>query len=344
MAQQSQEDEMIVIAHRGASGERPEHTLAAYDLAIAQGADYIEPDLVPTADGVLVARHENAIGGTTDVADRPEFAERRTTKVVDGEEVTGWFTEDFTLAELRTLRARERLPEIRPANTAYDGLYEVPTLAEVIQLVQASEEQSGRPIGLYPELKHPTYFEELGFDVAATLVEQLHEAGYRGEDAPVFIQSFEIGVLVRLNEMTDLPLVQLVNVAGGPFDRQDLTWPEMLGIDGMTEIARYADGIGAPITLVLSEQGTSTGFVERAQSAGLLVHAWTLRRENAFLPPSLQRGEAPSDHGCAEQLLLMLQAVGVNGVFADQPGMAVEWRDRAAMPPCATRRPADAER
>ena len=149
---------MLIIAHRGASGDRPEHTLAAYELAIDQGADYIEPDLVPTADGVLVARHENEISGTTDVADHPEFAGRRTTKLIDGEEVTGWFTEDFTLAELRTLRARERLPEIRPQNTAYDGLYQVPTLAEIITLVRAKEAETGRTIGLYPEIKHPDLF------------------------------------------------------------------------------------------------------------------------------------------------------------------------------------------
>ena len=311
-----EQGEMIVIAHRGASGERPEHTLAAYDLAIAQGADYIEPDLVPTKDGVLVARHENEISGTTDVADRPEFADRRTTKLIDGEEITGWFTEDFTLAELRTLRARERLPEVRPQNTRYDGLYQVPTLAEVIQLVQAREAETGRRIGLYPELKHPTYFEALGHDVAATLVEQLHAAGYRGEDAPVFIQSFEVGVLERLDTMTDLRLVQLASSSGGPFDRQDVSYAEMLEPAGLARIASYAHGIGVAIPLVLDADGGSTGLVERAHEAGLLVHAWTVRNEPEFLPEALR---SPEPGFGANVLRTLLKRVGVDGVFDDYP-------------------------
>ena len=325
---------MLVIAHRGASGERPEHTLAAYDLAIDHGADYIEPDLVPTKDGVLVARHENEISGTTDVAFREEFADRRTTKIVDGVETTGWFTEDFTLSELRTLRARERLPELRLRNTRYDYLYQIPTFDEIIALAQARGEEVGREIGLYPELKHPTYFETLGHDVAATLIEQFHSNGYESADAPIFIQSFEIGVLVRMNEMTDLRLVQLVAAEGGPFDRPDVGYAEMLGADGVVEIARYADGIGAAIPLLLSEQGTSTGLTERAQAVGLLVHAWTLRRENAFLPETLRRGEGDSAYGCAEMLQHLLQVAGVDGVFTDSPAMAADRRNRSAMPAC----------
>ena len=184
---------MLVIAHRGASGERPEHTLAAYERAIDLGADYIEPDLVPTKDGVLVARHENELSGTTDIATRPEFAARQATRSIDGKEVTGWFTEDFTLAELRRLRARERLPRLRPGNTAFDGLFQIPTLAEIIALVRAKEAESGRRIGIYPELKHPAYFATLGHDLARLVVAQLHAAGYRGvydfadPDSSVFI-------------------------------------------------------------------------------------------------------------------------------------------------------------
>ena len=311
--------EMLVIAHRGASGERPEHTLAAYDLAIDQGADYIEMDLVTTSDGWLVARHENEIGGTTDVAERREFADRRTTKTIDGTEVTGWFTEDFLLAELRTLRARERLPQLRPGNTRYDGLYQVPTLNEIVQLVQARPAETGRVIGLYPELKHSTYFESLGYDVAATLVGQLDAMGFAGADAPVFIQSFEVGVLERLDAMTDLRLVQLVEPAGGPFDRPDVSYPEMLGADGVVQIARYADGIGAAIPLLLTEQGTSTGLVERAHGAGLLVHAWTVRNEPAFLPESLR---SPEPGFGANVLRSMLRQIGVDGVFDDHPSLA----------------------
>ncbi|MGB3165262.1 MAG: glycerophosphodiester phosphodiesterase family protein [Alteraurantiacibacter sp.] len=326
---------MLVIAHRGASGMRPEHTLAAYDLAIAQGADYIEPDFVPTKDGVLVARHENEIGGTTDVADRPEFADRLVTKMVDGEEVTGWFTEDFTLAELRTLRARERLPELRPANTRHDGLYQVPTLAEVIALAKARGEEEGRAIGLYPELKHPTHFEGLGHDVAAMLVEQLHASGYDSADAPVFIQSFEVGVLVRLDSMSELRLVQLVNEAGGPFDRQDVTYPEMLGPTGLAAIARYADGIGAPIPLLLGEDGYGLPLVSRAHDAGLAVHAWTVRKENAFLPPVLAGSEDPAERGDVETLIGLLLRARVGGIFTDDTGIAVEVLDCAAgLRPC----------
>ena len=326
---------MLVIAHRGASGERPEHTLAAYDLAIDQGADYIEPDLVPTRDGVLVARHENEISGTTDVADRPEFADRRTTKTVDGEEVTGWFTEDFTLAELRTLRARERLPEIRPANTRYDGLYQVPTLAEVIALVQARSAETGRAIGLYPELKHSTYFEGLGFDTAATLTEQLHAAGYDSADAPVFIQSFEVGVLERLNETTELRLVQLVDVAGGPFDLPNERYAEMIGEEGLVQIARYADAVGAAIPLLLGEDGYGLPLLSRAHDAGLAVHAWTVRKENAFLPSVLTSSDDPAARGDVETLIGLLLRARVDGIFTDDPGIAAEVLDCAAgIRPC----------
>jgi len=170
----------IVIAHRGASGERPEHTIGAYALAIDQGADFIEPDLVSTSDGVLVARHENEISETTDVASHPEFADRKTTKVIDGLSLTGWFTEDFTLAELKTLRARERLPQLRAANTTYDGTWDIPTLDEIITLVQRREKETGRRIGLYPETKHPGHFRKLGLPLEEPLVATLAKAGYDG--------------------------------------------------------------------------------------------------------------------------------------------------------------------
>ena len=204
----------IVIAHRGASGYRPEHTLASYELAIEQGADFIEPDVVSTKDGVLVARHENEIGGTTDVAAHPEFADRRTTKVIDGVALTGWFTEDFTLDELRTLRARERLPEVRPGSAAFDGRFGIPTLQEIADLARREGERRGRTIGLYPETKHPTYFRSIGLPLEEPLVATLHGAGYQDMDAPVFIQSFEADSLRRLAGMTSLRLVQLL--AAGP--------------------------------------------------------------------------------------------------------------------------------
>ena len=321
--------DMLIIAHRGASGERPEHTLAAYERAIDQGADYIEPDLVATKDGVLVARHENEISETTDIAERPEFADCRTTRVIDGQEMTGWFTEDFTLAELRTLRAKERLPELRAANARFDGLYQVPTLAEIIALVRAKEAETGRRIGLYPEIKHPTYFAQLGHDLAAMLVEELHAAGYRSADDPVFIQSFEPDSLERLAAMTELKLVQLVAAKGGPADRPGTSYADMLTPAGLEEIARHADAIGAEIALLLEANGTPTGLVERAHKAGLAVHAWTLRKENAFLPPSLRLGDDPAAAGDYAGLWHMLAAAGVDGVFTDDPALAVTARTGA---------------
>ena len=307
----------LVIAHRGASGERPEHTLAAYERAIDQGADYIELDLVPTQDGVLVARHENDLSGTTDVADHPEFAARLTTRMIDGEEVTGWFTEDFTLAELRTLRAKERLPELRAANTAFDGLYTVPTLIEIVRLVRAKEAESGRRIGLYPEIKHPTYFAGIGFDLPELLVEQLSAAGVTKDDR-VFIQSFEPSSLQRLDTMTSHELVLLLAASGAPADAPETSYRSMLSAEGMAGIARYADGIGPDMRLVLTAGGSSTGLVEAAHLSGLEVHPWTLRKESAFLPEPLG-GEAPDKPGCYDIVYDRLVTAGVDGIFTDNP-------------------------
>jgi len=320
---------MLIIAHRGASGERPEHTLAAYERAIDQGVDYIEPDLVSTNDGVLVARHENEISGTTDVAQRPEFAARQSTKLIDGMEMTGWFTEDFTLAELRTLRARERLPELRPANARFDGLYPVPTLAEVIALVRAKEAETGRTIGIYPEIKHPTYFAGIGHDLAAMLVAGLHEGGYFTATDPVFIQSFEVGPLVRLRPLTEMRLVQLVDSKGGPADQPEETYASMLTAEGLTNIAQYADGIGASVPLLLGADGEPLPLTEQAHAAGLLVHVWTLRRENAFLPAALRSGDVPGDAGDMAALVRLMQRAGVDGVFSDNPAIVVGVRNAA---------------
>lgn len=318
----------IVIAHRGASGERPEHTLASYERAIDQGADFVEPDLVVTSDGVLVARHENEISGTTDVADHPEFAGRRATRTIDGAEVTGWFVEDFTLAELRTLRARERLPQIRVANTRFDGLFAVPTLAEVIALVRAKEAETGRRIGIYPELKHPSFLAQRGHDVVAMLVEQLHAAGYRAADEPVFIQCFEVAPLVRLDGLTELRLIQLVSAQGGPADKPELSYAAMLEPAALPRLAAYADGIGAEIALILEPDGAPTGLVPTVHAAGLEVHAWTLRKENAFLPPALRRGEDPAATGDYPALWRLLAEAGVDGVFTDNAAEAVAARGR----------------
>lgn len=311
----------LVIAHRGASGDRPEHTLAAYERAIDQGADYIEPDLVVTADGVLVARHENELSATTDVANHPQFAHRRTTRSIDGREVTGWFAEEFTLAELRELRARERFAGLRPGNARFDGLYQTPTLGEIIALVKAKEAETGRRIGIYPELKHPSHLASLGLDTASLLIGELARAGYASRDDPVFVQSFESATLVRLRTMTGLRLVQLIAAGadGAPLPA--------LPAGGMAEIATYADAIGAQINLVLDGNGSADGLVAQARSAGLGVHAWTLRKENAFMPVAYRDGDEAAAMGRFEDLWLALAQAGVEGIFTDDPALAVAARN-----------------
>jgi len=312
----------IIIAHRGASGERPEHTLGSYELAIDQGADYIEPDLVSTKDGVLVARHENEISETTDVAAHPEFADRKTTRTIDGQSLTGWFTEDFTLAELKTLRARERLPQLRPANTAYDGQWDVPTLDEIIALVKRHEKETGRRIGLYPETKHPSYFRALGLPLEERLVATLAKAGYDGADDPVFIQSFEVDNLKRLNAMTELPLIQLMASVAGPPDHPDTTYAAMSTPEGFAEIARYADGVGLEKAMVIpraadGKLAAPSRIVKDAHAAGLKVHVWTFRRENYFLPAEFKAGESPVATGHVGAEIKAFLATGIDGLFSD---------------------------
>jgi len=316
----------LVIAHRGASGERPEHTLAGYQLAIDQGCDVIEPDLVPTSDGVLVARHENEIGGTTDVADHPTFAARRTTKLIDGRPVTGWFTEDFTLAELKTLRARERLPALRPANSAYDGRFEVPTFAEVIALARRASAATGRTIGVYPETKHPTYFAGIGLPADDSLLHALQQAGWDSAEAPVFIQSFEVDNLRRLATLTRVRLIQLTDESGGPADGAQPSYATMTTPAGLREIARYAFGIGPNKSQLATDAGPST-LVAEAHAAGLHVHPWTFRVENQFLATPFRVGD---DAGSAGDLLGEIKAalrLGIDGFFTDYPASGVAARD-----------------
>ncbi|GAB3199425.1 glycerophosphodiester phosphodiesterase [Nocardioides hungaricus] len=279
--------ETIVIAHRGASGYRPEHTLASYRLAVALGADYVEPDLVSTRDGVLVARHENEIGHTTDIARRPEFADRMTTKEVEGREITGWFTEDLTLAELKTLRAVERMPQTRPRNTRYDGRYDVPTFEEILALVEEESRRLGRRIGVYPETKHPAYFAECGLALEEPLL-----AALAGRDLPVFVQSFDPGNLQWLRPRTSLPLVQLVGGSG----RVDLVTEP-----GLRRVARYADAVGVDKELVTPR------VVADAHAAGLGLHVWTLRDETDSI----------------EDTWALLDA-GVDGLFTDHPDTTLE--------------------
>ncbi|MDN4172509.1 glycerophosphodiester phosphodiesterase [Nocardioides sp. SOB77] len=326
--------EPIVVGHRGASGYRPEHTLAAYRLAVQLGADYIEPDLVSTKDGVLVARHENEISGTTDVADHPEFADRRTTKTIDGRAVTGWFTEDFTLAELKTLRAKERLPQVRPDNTRYDGRFEVPTFAEVLELVARLEKETGRTIGVAPETKHPTYFDSIGLSLEEPLVRLLRKHDLDGRRAKVLLQSFETGNLRELDRMVDAPIEQLVDAAGGPYDlaASGTTYRQMVTPAGLRQVARYADWLGPNKDLVLPRDaaGALTGpstLVADAHRAGLRVVVFTVRDENQFMATDFRRGTSPTAKGDVRAELLALFEAGVDGVFADHPDSAVDARE-----------------
>lgn len=314
----------IVIAHRGASGERPEHTLAAYDLAIQEGADVIEPDLVPTSDGHLVARHENEISGTTDVASHPEFAGRKTTKTIDGQSETGWFTEDFTLAELKSLRARERLPQLR--STAYDGQFEIPTLEEIIALAKTRSKETGRTISIYPETKHPSYFAGIGKGTDAPLVAALTKAGWTTADAPVFIQSFEVENLRHLKTMTGIRLIQLVAGEGGPADKAAPTYAAMVTPEGLRQVATYAWGIG-PDKAMLWNGDTATGLVAEAHAAGLRVHPWTYRAENYFVRPAFRRGSDPKAHGDVAGEIRAALGQGIDGFFTDFPQIGVETRN-----------------
>ena len=326
----------IVIGHRGAPGYRPEHTLASYRLAIAMGADYVEPDLVSTKDGVLVARHENEIGGTTDVADHPEFIDRRTTKTIDGRAVTGWFTEDFTLAELKTLRAKERLPQVRPANTLYDGRFEIPTLDEVLDLVASESRRLYRPIGVYPETKHPTYFASIGLPLETPLVQALRRHGLDRPNAHVFLQSFETGNLRRLHTMTRLPLIQLIDASGAPYDLAQAgdprTYRDLTTPDGLAEIATYAAGVGVNKDLVLPRDpagntGEPSALVGDAHADGLLVHVWTLRSENQFMALNFRIGTDPTASGDARAEDRAFLDAGVDGFFTDQADTGVDARD-----------------
>jgi glycerophosphoryl diester phosphodiesterase len=332
----------IVIAHRGASGYLPEHTLAAYAVAILQGADFIEPDLVMTKDGHLIARHDNVLNLTTDVAQHPEFASRKTTRKVDGVTSEGWFSEDFTLDEIKRLRATERIPDVRPANARFSGQFEVPTLAEVIEFVQAAERALGRRIGIYPETKHPTYFDGLNLSMEEPLVRILHNSGYTGPHAPVFIQSFETANLKDLRKLTRLPLVQLLATDGQPFDvvsvKGTLTYEQMATAAGLAGIAAYANGVGPEkykYIIQLDASGNlhlenQSDFVANAHAAGLKVHAYTFRAENTFLPANLKSADNPNAIGDARSEIKMFLQAGIDGFFTDHADIGVAVRNHFA--------------
>ena len=321
----------LIIAHRGASGYLPEHTLQAYDLAIRQGAHFIETDLVITRDGVLIARHENELSGTTDVAEK--YPERMRTRLVDGQAVSGWFSEDFTLAEIKTLGATQRFSFRDRSN---DGKFQIPTFDEVLRLVSSRGRELGRGIGIYPETKHPSYFALRGLGLEEPLVAALQKRGLDRADAPVFIQSFEIASLKKLNELTAAPLIQLVGAATmAPFDQElagtGVTYSDLLTDAGLRDIAAYADGIGPSKALVVPRDregtlGPPTDLVTRAHAAGLLVHAYTFRSENRYLAEQYDGDPHAEYH--------QFFRLGIDGVFTDFPDTAISaLQDLAAAQP-----------
>jgi len=326
----------LVIGHRGAAGYRPEHTLASYELAVRLGVDVIEPDLVATKDGVLVARHEPEISGTTDVARRPGFAGRRTTRAVDGVPVTGWFSDDFTLAELRTLRAVERIPALRPHNALYDGRERVPTFQEILDLAARASRRYGRRIGVAPEAKHPTYFRERGRPLEPALVRALDRNRLNRPGAGVYVQCFEVSTLVALRSSLRVALVQLTSATGAPYDLvaagdprtyEDLTTPA-----GLRQVARYADVLGPDKTQIVPRDAAeasrpATTLVRDAHWAGLAVVPYTFRNENAFLPLELRSGTDPAAYGDASGEYADFFRLGVDGLFTDNGDTAVEARD-----------------
>jgi glycerophosphoryl diester phosphodiesterase len=337
----------LLVAHRGASGYRPEHTLACYALAIAQGADYVEPDVVTTADGVLVVRHENEIGGTTDVASHPEFADRRATKVVDGTAQTGWFTEDFTLAELKTLRAVERLPAARPGNTVFDGVHEIATLQEVVELARDSRTAGGGRVGLLAEIKHSTYFAALGLPLEARLLDLVEAGGYAGAEDPVLIQSFETTNLRGLSEQTTIRLGQLVDDVGAPPDLRAAGDPrryaDLVTPAGLAEIGRYADVLGLSKDLIIPRDATGrllapTPVVRNAHLAGLEVFGWTFRRENQFLPRQFRSSDDPTEPGDLSGEIATFLAAGMDSFITDNPDLGDLARRRPVLDTAARHR------
>jgi glycerophosphoryl diester phosphodiesterase len=319
----------LIIGHRGASGERPESTLAAFRLAIAEGADFIEPDLVVTKDGHLVVRHENEISQTTDVALRPEFENRLTTRQIQGQGVSGWFTEDFTLEELKTLRCRERLPKLRPESARFNGQEAIPTYQEVIDLAKAESARLKRVIGTYPEMKHASYFAGIGLPMEGRLADILKANGLDGANAPVFIQCFDVLPLKTIMTLCKAPRIQLVSPEGGPTD-VTLRYKDMVSASGMKAIATYANGVGPDWSMVIPTVdggiGAATSLVADAHAAGLAVHPWTVRAENFFLPPKQRIGTDPAAHGDVDAVYRALYAAGVDGLFSDFPGLAVKAR------------------
>lgn len=320
----------LIIGHRGASGYRPEHTRAAYELAFRLGADAVEPDIVATRDGVLVLRHENEISGTTDVASRPEFADRRANKLIDGARLTGWFTEDFTWAELSTLRAVERLPQVRQASATFDGLEPILRLSDLLGIIDDASGQRQRI--MVAELKHATYFESIGLPLDELFASEV--SGW-ASDENLIVECFEQTVLGKVRAR-GVPgrVVFLAEASGSPadlvaqFGSRALPYSAHLTNAGLARLATTVDGVSVDKRLILSTDAagttTTTDFVERAHAAGLEVYTWTLRAENKFLAKGMRRGSSARDYGDWLDEFRLILGTGLDGVFADQPDLVRE--------------------
>ncbi|MFG1640283.1 glycerophosphodiester phosphodiesterase [Amycolatopsis sp. NPDC049252] len=326
-------DDPVIIGHRGAPGYRPEHTLASYELAYRMGVSWVDVDLVPTKDGQLVARHEPEIGGTTDVARHPEFANRKKTLVIDGVSTTGWFTQDFTLAELKTLRAVERIPANRPHNTLYNGRYQIASFQEVLDLTKRLGKELHRTLGTYPEVKHSTFFQSIGNPVEPKLVSALKKNGLDRPDAPAIIQSFEVSNLIALHKQVRTPLLQLTSASGAPADfvasGDKRTYADLVTASGLREVAKYAKYLGPDKGQIipLDAAGNLTkpsSIVADAHKAGLKVQPYTFRNENPFLPANLRSSAEPDAYGDVFTEEAAFLKAGVDGFFADQADTALE--------------------
>ena len=317
----------LVIGHRGAPGYRPEHSRSSYELALAMGVDAVEPDVVATKDGVLVVRHENEISGTTDVAEHPEFADRKTTKRVDGQALTGWFTEDFTWAELSTLRGRERLPEVRLSSASFDGSQAILRLVDVLDIVREGSVEHGREIGVVLEVKHATYFASIGIELAPLIERDLRAAGWADGELPLIIECFESTVLGQLRERgIPASYIYLIEASGRPYDllvaqgKQAATYKATVTPQGLDDLVGRVDGISVNKKMLLVRGNT---IVPDAHARGLKVFTWTCRPENAFLSPEFRGSGGRAAYGDYEAEWGVIARTGVDGVFVDHPDLGV---------------------
>ena len=333
------EPKIIVVGHRGASALRPEHTLASYQKAIDDGVDFIEPDLVSTKDGVLVARHENEIGGTTNVSVLSQFADRKKTKIIDGTSLTGWFTEDFTLSELNQIKARERIPALRPDNVQYNDQFNIPTLEQIIELAENHYKKTGKVVGLYIETKHPTYFQKQNLSLEDPILKTLAKYQYTRDIAPIYLQSFEVNNLKYFKDQLTLhktlkyaKIIQLYDeksLSPADFVAQGIktTYGDMATAQGLTDVAKYANGVGPWKPYIFNETYTAPSeFVKNAHAVNLKVHPYTFRPENNFLANNLKCSTATTDaskrcEAGANKEYEMYFKAGVDGVFTDDPGL-----------------------